>query len=57
MPLTIVESVPVVCATEGTEPDARMDAEQAIIAAFHRIEGPDGVEMPALDAPWTCSRS
>jgi SAM-dependent methyltransferase len=40
------ESGPVARVLAGAEPDARAAAEQAIAAAFRRLEGPDGVELP-----------
>ena len=41
-----VESGPVARVLAGAEPDARAAAEQAIVAEFRRLDGPDGVELP-----------
>jgi SAM-dependent methyltransferase len=40
-----VESGPVGRALTGATPDARAAAEQAIVAEFRRLEGPNGVEL------------
>lgn len=41
-----VESGPVGRAIAGADPAARAAAEQAIVAEFRRLEGPDGIALP-----------
>jgi SAM-dependent methyltransferase len=41
-----VDSGPVARFMAGAEPAARAAAEQAIVAAFRRLEGPGGIELP-----------
>ena len=41
-----VESGPVGRAMAGADPAARAAAEQAVLAKFRRLEGPDGIALP-----------